>query len=91
MNKNVNQGPKSWKSSQDVSKIINSQIIDNVYKPLSPHHQPVPSQNLNQTKPTKFYPMPKTSTFHRHYSEEDFKKFAPSNQIFYVDSPKVED
>ena len=91
MSKNVNPGPKSWKSSQDVSKIINSQIIDNVYKPLSPHHQSVLPQNLNQTKTAKFHPIQKTGTIQRHYSEEDFKKFTPTNQIFYVEAPKVED
>lgn len=80
MNKNVYASTKSWKSSQEASKIMSSQIIENIYVPTIPHHQPVHQQIPYISKQQKFHTVAKTGTIQRHYSEDDFKKFMPGNK-----------
>lgn len=68
MNKNVYASTKSWKSSQEASKIMNSQIIDNNYTATSHHHQPIIQQNLIISKQPKFHPIVKAGIIQRHHS-----------------------
>lgn len=83
MTKNINSGgtgPKSWKSNQEGHKATSSMIIENNYKFINPHPTPV----IVQVKNIQYNnPPTKPHTIHRHYSEEDFRKYVIPPQPNY--------
>jgi hypothetical protein len=64
MHKNINSGPKSWKSNQESYVASNSIIVDNFMRFSNPNiHQAI--MTPKNTRPIHY---PKIATIQRHYS-----------------------
>jgi len=81
MHKNINSGPKSWKSNQETYMTQTSLIADNFIRFNNPNMQQANIMAHKNQRPVLYH---KVATIQRHYSEEDFKKHFNVQQAYYT-------